>query len=224
MRRLVVNADDFGRSEAINAGVRRAHVEGIVTSASLMVCHPATPEAVRIAREHPELGVGLHLELGQLERSPALEAARREIARQLETFRRLARRDPTHVDSHHHAHEMEPLRSAAIEIAQSLGIPLRGHSRVRYCGAFYGRRADGTPDPDAITAQALARLIRALPEGATEIGCHPAAAAEPFTSYSYERPLELAALCDPAVRLAVSEARVELCSFTDLSREPYGPR
>jgi len=90
MRRLVVNADDFGRSEAINAGVHRAHVEGILTSASLMVCHPATPEAVRIAREHPALSVGLHLELGQLESSPELEPVRREVGRQLETFRRLA--------------------------------------------------------------------------------------------------------------------------------------
>jgi hopanoid biosynthesis associated protein HpnK len=61
--RLIVNADDFGASSAINAAVRRAHREGILTSASLMVGGAAFEEAVAIARDHPGLGVGLHLTL-----------------------------------------------------------------------------------------------------------------------------------------------------------------
>ena len=62
-RRLIVNADDFGRSRAINEAVIRAHREGILTSASLMVNEPAADEAVALARENPGLGVGLHLAL-----------------------------------------------------------------------------------------------------------------------------------------------------------------
>jgi len=62
-RRLVVNADDFGRSPSINAAVRQAHREGILTTASLMVNEPSCAEAVAIAREEPRLGVGLHLTL-----------------------------------------------------------------------------------------------------------------------------------------------------------------
>ena len=62
-RRLIVNADDFGRSESINLAVVRAHREGILTSASLMVNEPAAEQAVRLARENPKLGVGLHLAL-----------------------------------------------------------------------------------------------------------------------------------------------------------------
>jgi hopanoid biosynthesis associated protein HpnK len=62
-RRLVVNADDFGRSTSINQAVIRAHEEGILTTASLMVNEPAAAEAVQLAREHPRLGVGLHLTL-----------------------------------------------------------------------------------------------------------------------------------------------------------------
>jgi hopanoid biosynthesis associated protein HpnK len=61
--RLIVNADDFGRSHSINQAVVRAHEEGILTSASLMVNEPGFDEAVRLAREHPQLGVGLHLTL-----------------------------------------------------------------------------------------------------------------------------------------------------------------
>ncbi len=62
-RRLIVNGDDFGRSPAINEAIIRAHREGILTTASLMVNEPACAEAVALAREHPRLGVGLHLVL-----------------------------------------------------------------------------------------------------------------------------------------------------------------
>jgi len=61
--RLIVNADDFGRSGSINQAVIRAHREGVLTSASLMVNEPAAAEAVVLAKENPKLGVGLHLTL-----------------------------------------------------------------------------------------------------------------------------------------------------------------
>lgn len=63
VRRLIVNADDFGRSHSINEAVIRAHGEGILTTASLMVNETGCDEAVNLARENPELGVGLHLTL-----------------------------------------------------------------------------------------------------------------------------------------------------------------
>ena len=61
MKSLIVNADDFGYSERVNAAVLRAHREGILTSASLMVAEPGFEEAVALARTHPTLGVGLHV-------------------------------------------------------------------------------------------------------------------------------------------------------------------
>ena len=60
-RRLIVNADDFGRSPGINQAVIQAHREGILTTASLMVNEPACAEAIALAKENPALGVGLHL-------------------------------------------------------------------------------------------------------------------------------------------------------------------
>lgn len=63
MRRLIVNADDFGRSTSINRAVIQAHQRGILTTASLMVNGAAAEEAVALAHEHPCLGVGLHLTL-----------------------------------------------------------------------------------------------------------------------------------------------------------------
>lgn len=103
-----------------------------------------------------------------------------------------------------------------MEIAATLAIPLRQHGVARYCGAFYGQDSRGRPLPEAIAPGALATLVHELPPGATELACHPATAAEPFTSYSAERPLELAALCDPGARRALHDAGIELRSFGQL--------
>jgi chitin disaccharide deacetylase len=62
-RLLIVNADDFGLSASANHAIIRAHRDGILTSASLMVNEPGFEEAVALAREHPRLGIGLHLTL-----------------------------------------------------------------------------------------------------------------------------------------------------------------
>jgi len=64
-RRLVVNADDFGRSASVNEAVRLACEQGILTNASLMVNEPAAGDAARWAAGHPRLGIGLHLTLCQ---------------------------------------------------------------------------------------------------------------------------------------------------------------
>lgn len=85
-RRLIVNADDFGRSASINEAVIRAHREGILTTASIMVNEPGCAEAVALAREEPKLGVGLHLTLvcGRAalgsERIPGLVTAQGELS------------------------------------------------------------------------------------------------------------------------------------------------
>src|SRR5918996_571565 len=64
-RYLIVNADDFGLSSGVNRGIIAAHERGIVTSASLMVRWPAAHEAATYARTRPQLGVGLHVDLGE---------------------------------------------------------------------------------------------------------------------------------------------------------------
>lgn len=63
MKQLIVNADDLGLTRGVNRGILRAFRDGIVTSASLLVTGTAFEEAVALARENPELDVGLHLAL-----------------------------------------------------------------------------------------------------------------------------------------------------------------
>src|ERR1700761_5880743 len=58
---VTFSADDFGLTEAVNAGIERAHRDGVLQAASLMVGAPAAADAVRIARANPSLRVGLHL-------------------------------------------------------------------------------------------------------------------------------------------------------------------
>jgi len=226
-RRLVVNADDFGLSAGVNAGILRAHVEGIVTSASLMVRgDAAAAAAAAAAADHPRLGLGLHVDLAEWVcddgewrcvyevvdcSDPAAVAA--ELERQLDAFRALCGREPTHLDSHQHVHREEPVRSIFGVRARELRLPLRHHGRVRYCGAFYGQGPAGAPLPEAITTGALTRLIAGLPPGASELACHPAAEVDPGLAYGSERLAELEALCDPAAREAVDAAGVLLCTF-----------
>jgi hopanoid biosynthesis associated protein HpnK len=61
LKRLIVTADDFGRSLAVNEAVEEAHATGILTAASLMVGADAACDAIDRAKRHPGLGVGLHL-------------------------------------------------------------------------------------------------------------------------------------------------------------------
>jgi chitin disaccharide deacetylase len=229
-RMLIVNADDLGLSEEVNAGIAEAHERGIVTSASLMVRQGAAAEAASYADEHPALAVGLHIDLGQwnyeagewvvaYERcdpddKAAVEA---ECRGQLEAFRHLMDCDPTHLDSHQHTHMSEPVASAAGGLAAELGVPLRAR-HTRYEGGFYGQTGKGEPLPEAITAERLVELIESLSEGWTEIGCHPGRGAARLSSYGTEREREVEALCDPRVRKAIEREGVELRSFAQVCR------
>ncbi|MDQ3587814.1 MAG: ChbG/HpnK family deacetylase [Actinomycetota bacterium] len=228
--RLIVNADDFGRSAAINRGVLLAHTEGIVTSASLMVRYEAGAQAALAARDHPRLGLGLHLDLAEWEYRggewrplyqvvdpDVRHAVHAEVETQFDRFRRLVGRDPTHIDSHQHVHHDEPVRSVAAEMADALGVPLRRDGSVRYCGAFYGQDRHGAPAHEAIGPESLAALVRGLPEGATELCCHPADATDVPSAYAAERILELRALCHPTPRRAIEERGAALCNFEDVT-------
>lgn len=204
-RLLIVNADDLGLTPTVNAGIFAAQEEGIVSSASLMVARPAAPDAAAALGDHPDLAVGLHLEAGE------------ECRRQLDRFRELVGRDPTHLDSHKHVHEAEPVRAVAEALAAELGVPLRNRA-IRYESSFFGRDEHGAPAPEAISVERLLALIRSLPPGWTEIGCHPAAGPVPTSSYDAERQVELATLTDPAVREALNVSDVRLCSFAQVNR------
>ena len=227
-RVLIVNADDFGRSPGVNRGVIRAHEQGIVTSATLMVRWPAAQEASEYARRHP-LSVGLHVDLGEWvyedgEWRPRYEvlsefseeAVGREIGAQLERFEELMGSPPTHLDSHQHVHEEEPTRTALLGVSERLGVPVRGLTPgIGYLG-FHGQDNKGNSLPEEISVEALVRTIEGLPPGVSELGCHPAAADDHPSAYGWQRLQEVEALCDPRVAAAIDRCGVALRSFAAL--------
>ena len=63
MKKLIVNADDFGLHTLINQGIIKGHREGFITSTSIMPSADAYEEAVELAKANPKLGIGIHLTL-----------------------------------------------------------------------------------------------------------------------------------------------------------------
>jgi predicted glycoside hydrolase/deacetylase ChbG (UPF0249 family) len=232
-RRLIVNADDLGQSLSINTGIARAVRDGVVTSASLMVRWPGAAFAARWAAEHPEVSVGLHFDLGEwsyLEGEWSevyrfadpddAKAVNDELVYQIETFERLLGHAPTHLDSHQHVHRSEPVRSSMLEAARNLGVPLReAFGPVSYCGSFYGQSGRGEPYPEGVTFAAFLAILDALPEGTTEIGCHPGVGdvSDLDSMYRLERGLELCVLCDQELRVELSRKGIDLCSYHDVA-------
>jgi chitin disaccharide deacetylase len=239
-RVLIVNADDFGLSGGVNAGVAKAHEQGIVTSASLMVRGEGAAAAAEYARTHMSLAVGLHVDLGEWEyRDGEWHAvyevvppddehdARTEVNAQLESFRRLLGREPTHLDSHQHVHQSSVASNVLTSLGAQLGVPVRHFSAgIRYVGDFYGQGGYADTHPEAISVDGLVRLIEALPPGVTELGCHPAALVDIGSVYGAERVTELATLCDPRVREVLDQQGVALRSFADMQapRDHAGSR
>ncbi len=253
-RFLIVNADDFGRSPGINAGIIKAHLDGIVTSTTLMVNLPWTDEAVRLAREHPTLAVGLHLNycygapisetclvrslvdgrgnfepnIQTLLKSAKVEDVRRETLAQLERFRSLMARDPSHLDSHKYLHSFPPFLASVAAIAAVEGLPVRATGdcdRVAlsragvvtidaFAGRFHGLDGDG------VDLEILLAEIEQLQAGWTELMCHPGIVDEQIldSSYNTDREREIEALCSKSVRETLVARNVHLSSYDDLRK------
>ena len=64
-KQIIINGDDFGLRDEVNEAIVKAHTEGVLTSASIMVNMPAAEKAVKLAKDLPELGIGVHLNLSK---------------------------------------------------------------------------------------------------------------------------------------------------------------
>ena len=79
--------------------------------------------------------------------------------------------------------------------------------------------ANGYPYPEGISLDGLMESLKLLPEGITELGCHPGLADDLNSMYSSERMKEVKVLCDPRIRATIEDERIELCSFHGLAVE-----
>jgi hopanoid biosynthesis associated protein HpnK len=158
---LIVNADDFGLSPGINAGIIEGFEKGILTSASIMVNAPAFEEAVKLAHAHEGLGIGVHLNVvrgkavvsateipslvdaaGRFLRSPMSLCC--DLLRNRVDLNQLSREfsgqierafkaglRPTHLNSEQHVHMYPPIFARVIQLAENYGI-----RAVRWTGQY----------------------------------------------------------------------------------------
>jgi chitin disaccharide deacetylase len=150
LRRLIINADDFGISRGVNDGIVEAAQAGGITSTSLMVNLPASSDAITRARQCPRISVGLHLNLtvgnaisgsSSLTQgnstefyslSKLLAAASLGMVNESDVEREcLSQIDrmtsagfpPTHIDSHRHVHTHPAIYPAVMRAVQARRIP-----------------------------------------------------------------------------------------------------
>jgi predicted glycoside hydrolase/deacetylase ChbG (UPF0249 family) len=225
-RYLVVNADDFGADDDINRGVIEAHEHGIVTSASLMVNMPGAQSAARLAKDHPNLSLGLHVNFTAGERVVDLRdgrALQRELERQFDAFRDMTGDVPTHLDSHQHVHRQFNIRRPFLELSHRYRIPLRGSSEVTYIGTFYGQWEDGHTDLRHISLEYLVSVLNNVKPGFSELACHPGTQGGHFDAvYNWQREIEVQSLTDPRAKVAATRAEIQLTSYRHY-RSPLTP-
>jgi predicted glycoside hydrolase/deacetylase ChbG (UPF0249 family) len=161
MKKVIINADDFGLVQGVNRGIVKAHQEGILTSATLMTNMPGFEEAVLLAGENPELGIGVHLNILRGQPVSPTERVRSLLSKEhrfVPSVSSLLRRiilkrvnldevkrefraqvekvlevgiEPSHIDSEKHIHLIPPLFRIVMILAKEYNI-----ERVRFIQEF----------------------------------------------------------------------------------------
>lgn len=249
VRRLIVNADDFGLTAGVSRGILAARRDGIVTSTTLLVGRPVDRGLIRDLQASG-LGVGLHVNLtlgGPLARParvPSLvdgegrfvrdarevaararpDEVRIEVGNQIDAFRALMGRMPTHLDSHHHVARHSPVREVVLDFARALTLPVRSEDdEVRAEARRLGLRTpdhfmgESGPEP-WWSAERVLDHLRALPAGAAEFMTHPGHFDDDlgYSRYGPQREIELAGLTDPRARDLLAREGIELIDFRSL--------
>jgi predicted glycoside hydrolase/deacetylase ChbG (UPF0249 family) len=261
VKQLIVNADDFGFTRDVNAGIVECHRAGILTATTLMANGEAFEHAVELARENPTLDIGVHLVLVGGPRQPqSVLGFMAKLAQggddlvgvmrsQIETILR-AGIHPSHLDTHKHTHLAPRVLQAVIQVAREFRIPwvrkpadfdlrLQGtpllkravNSGVRFFANGFDRQleAAGCRCTDHFTGfevtgrmriPELSRILRHLPDGLTELMCHPGFLGDELraarTRLKQSRLHELEALTSPEIRRILTETGIQLTAYRDL--------
>jgi len=245
-RRLIVNADDFGLTPGVSAGILDAHRHGIVTSTTVLVTADIDRDQLARARDCG-LGMGIHVNLtlgtpltkasslvdanGRFIRDARRVAAQAdpkdveaEVAAQLERFEKLVGRPPTHLDSHHHVGTYTPVAEIVLSAAHRAGVAVRSQdaqvrARARALRIVTPDHFFGGSGPDAYWSPATTlRHLRSLPSGVSEFMTHPGRYDDAlgYSRYGRQRETELVGLGTAAARSAAAALGIALCHFGHL--------
>ncbi|MEA1978557.1 MAG: ChbG/HpnK family deacetylase [Chloroflexota bacterium] len=271
-RRLIVNADDYGRTPSVSRGICDAHLNGLVTTTTVMINLPGALEDVRRGIEcAPTLAFGVHLNLTygkpltppdrvptlidanecfhgkhQMFSNPGmldLDEVKMECKAQIERFLQ-AETELDHLDSHHHfgiasTEIWSLITELAVEYDCGVRTPFPNDIREEDLIELYP--ADmidfsrtqakeqletlAIPHPDNFYASFfgqyavldhLIKLLEKLPNGVSEIMCHPGYSddsLEQTSGYNRIREQELSALTDQSALTAIASGNIELHTF-----------
>jgi hopanoid biosynthesis associated protein HpnK len=189
MKRLIVNADDFGLTEKVNQAIVQGHRSGIITSTTLMANGMAFNSAVALAQATPELGVGIHLNLttgkaiscrskipglvdtrGLFCNTPEwlvakLAAGTLGLGQVEQEFRAQIGKvlsagvAPTHLDGHKHVHLFPPIFRLVIQMAKEYGIPAVRCTRERSIGLLKLLRKNSGASAQIVRQYLVGRLL-----------------------------------------------------------------
>ncbi|MGL4383456.1 MAG: ChbG/HpnK family deacetylase, partial [Bacilli bacterium] len=166
--KLIINADDFGLSKALNYGIIKAHQEGVVTSTTALVNGYAFEDCLLLSEQSPLLSVGIHLNITMFkalsgvssltdengyfinksnytnEFSRSLDDLEKEYTMQIEHFIKVMKKKPTHIDSHHHIHLLPQIKPIVEKLALKYGLIVRGYGKIKLDMDFYGDQLSST--------------------------------------------------------------------------------
>lgn len=204
MKKLIVNADDFGLTQGVCAGITKSYNEGIIRSATVMINIPDIEKKIQDLKFCKDIGVGLHLnvtygvpvsgpeevksllsENGSFWRTPNLvishaktEDVEKEWAAQIEKCLRLGLKIG-HIDTHHHTHIKEPLTPVYLKLAKKYNLAARTNDEAM--AHRFRKEGVKTTDyfvqdfyGDKVSKENFISIINNLQDGSTEICSHPA--------------------------------------------------
>ena len=273
-KRLIVNADDYGRTGGVSKGIRTAHLTGIVTSTTAMINLPGVEYELEQALDDcPRLGLGVHLVLtagepllpshlvssitGGKDHFPSaqqfirilpgidVDQVRSEWEAQIQKFIQLTGKNPDHLDSHHHtSYFSQPLFRVMLELARELDCAIRlplaeggdtlpldlpaelGDQPVKFIPALLDEFSPRVADiffssfyNQYATRENLIHLLSQLPDGTSELMCHPGFADSELvesSAYNVKRQVELDILIDPEIRNLIQDRAIQLINYTQL--------
>ncbi|SFE12584.1 hypothetical protein SAMN05216238_108191 [Lentibacillus persicus] len=244
MLKLIINADDFGYSRAVNHGIIDAHTEGVLTSTTCLTNMPGSSHAYQLGREHPNLGIGVHLTLtcGKplLDNHQTLVDADgnfkklhhythkfyvdqdelyKEWKAQIEAFLDSGL-TPTHLDSHHHINNREEILPIFTRLANEYKLPVRRNFNQKETGTYLVTTDQFEYNPEVLLADTQTILEQYKGAETVEIMCHPAYLDKFLmenSSYATPRLEELATITHPNTKAKLGNMEhFELITFNEL--------
>lgn len=220
--KVIFNADDYGLTKGVTNGIIKAHVDGVVNSATLMMNGKAVNYAIEQAKKTPSLKVGIHLVLTYgkpvSDQVPALidedgkfkfkntttsldanelGQIEKEWRAQLDAFLATGL-TLNHIDSHHHVHGLPPLKDLVVKLAADYQVPVRYTESLKdEKQLLYAEQLWVDFYQDGVTEEIFDQL-KDLDVDSVEIMTHPAivdAELKELSSYLLDREKELEILC-----------------------------